>query len=200
MGIHAEAIPFRISRSPISAGSLPHDSKSSASRGSPYNEIRSTGVKNCEEATNQDIRCLAGCGKTISAQKNFDGLHVRDKRRTPSQDAQTGFPLRSSFVKRRSSFVGVRMRYPHEIRFTIGASRVSRARRPVWCVRTQTENKASGLFQYPVMMDWRRVRTKANRSEYGTETSSRPAAWRDTSRHPHVSISRQSRDRQRDRQ
>jgi hypothetical protein len=28
--------------------------------------------------------------KTISAQQNFDNLHVRDKSRTPSKDAQNG--------------------------------------------------------------------------------------------------------------
>jgi len=32
----------------------------------------------------------AGCGKTISAQQRFDGLHVWDNRRTRSQDAQKG--------------------------------------------------------------------------------------------------------------
>ena len=34
-------------------------------------------------ASNAD---LAGCGKTISVQRNFDGLHVWDKKRTPPQD------------------------------------------------------------------------------------------------------------------
>ena len=31
---------------------------------------------------------LAGCGETISAQKTFDDPHVRDMRRTSTQDAQ----------------------------------------------------------------------------------------------------------------
>jgi hypothetical protein len=33
---------------------------------------------------------LAVFGKTISAQQNFDGLHVWDKSGRPSQDAQKG--------------------------------------------------------------------------------------------------------------
>jgi hypothetical protein len=33
---------------------------------------------------------LTGCGKTISVQQNFASLHVWDKSRTPSQDAQKG--------------------------------------------------------------------------------------------------------------
>ena len=31
---------------------------------------------------------LAGCGKTISAQQNFDGPHVLDKKRIPLRDSQ----------------------------------------------------------------------------------------------------------------
>jgi hypothetical protein len=34
-------------------------------------------------------------GKTISAQQNFDGLHVWDKNRPPAQDFQKGRPRRS---------------------------------------------------------------------------------------------------------
>ena len=37
--------------------------------------------------------------------ENFDGLHDWDKRRTLPQDAQKDHPLRTSFVKRRSSLV-----------------------------------------------------------------------------------------------
>ena len=44
---------------------------------------------------------LTGCGKTISAQQNFDSLHVWDKSRTPSQDAQKGRPARPQRVKGR---------------------------------------------------------------------------------------------------
>ena len=38
-------------------------------------------------ASNAD---LAGCGKTISAQQNFDGLHVWDKWRTPRRHHYVG--------------------------------------------------------------------------------------------------------------
>ena len=66
-----------------------------------------------------------GCGKTISAQQSFDGLHVWDKRRTPSQDAQKGSPARPQQAKRRCVLCSVR-----------GAS-------------SRSENAAGGLFQHP---------------------------------------------------
>ena len=67
----------------------------------------------------------AGCGKTISAQQRFDGLHVWDKRRTPSQDAQKGRPARPQQAKWRCVLCSVR-----------GASE-------------RSENAAGGLFQHP---------------------------------------------------
>ena len=36
------------------------------------------------------IDALAGYGKTISAQQNFDGLHVWGKRRAPLQEKEKG--------------------------------------------------------------------------------------------------------------
>jgi hypothetical protein len=44
---------------------------------------------------------LAGCGKTISAQQSFDGLHVWDKERMPQQDVQKVRPARPQRAKRR---------------------------------------------------------------------------------------------------
>ena len=65
---------------------------------------------------------LAGCGKTISGQRNFEGLHVWDKRRIFTQDAQIGRPLRPSFVSRISSFASGELHILrdtlHEGRFT----------------------------------------------------------------------------------
>jgi hypothetical protein len=43
-------------------------------------------------------RRLAGCGKAISAQPNFDGLHLCHNRRTSLQDAQKGRHLRLWFI------------------------------------------------------------------------------------------------------
>jgi hypothetical protein len=39
---------------------------------------------------------LAGCGKTISVEQNFDGLHVWDKRRLPPQDSRARLAGRAS--------------------------------------------------------------------------------------------------------
>ncbi len=50
----------------------------------------------------------AGCGATILAQQNFDRLHVLDKSRTPSQDAQNGRPARPQQLKGRGVPSGVR--------------------------------------------------------------------------------------------
>jgi hypothetical protein len=44
---------------------------------------------------------LAGCEKTISGQRNFDGRHVWHNKRTLPQDAQTGRPARPQRVKGR---------------------------------------------------------------------------------------------------
>src|SRR5712692_7912320 len=68
---------------------------------------------------------LTGFGKTISAQQSFDRLHIRDKRRTPPQDAQKGRPARAQQAKRRCVLCSVR-----------GASE-------------RSENAAGGLFQHP---------------------------------------------------
>ena len=68
---------------------------------------------------------LAGCGKTISAQQSFDGLHIWDKRKTLPQDAQKGRSARPQQAKRRCVLCSVR-----------GAS-------------SRSENAAGGLFQHP---------------------------------------------------
>ena len=47
---------------------------------------------------------LAGCGKTISAQQNFDNRHVREKRNTPPQDTQKVRPARPQRVKGRGVY------------------------------------------------------------------------------------------------
>jgi hypothetical protein len=39
---------------------------------------------------------LAGCGKTISVEQNFDGLHVWYKRRLPLQDSRARLAGRAS--------------------------------------------------------------------------------------------------------
>ena len=72
---------------------------------------------------------LTGFGKPISAQKSFDRLHIRDKRRTPPQDAQKGRPARPQQAKRRCVLCSVR-----------GASE-------------RSENAAGGLFQHPAIAE-----------------------------------------------
>jgi hypothetical protein len=68
----------------------------------------------------------AGCGKTISAQQRFDGLHVWDNRRTRSQDAQKGRPARPQQAKWRCVLCAVRR------------------------ATERSENAAGELFQHPV--------------------------------------------------
>jgi hypothetical protein len=51
---------------------------------------------------------ITGCGKTISAQRNFKGMHFCDKSRTPPQDAQKVRPARPQRVKGRGVPSGVR--------------------------------------------------------------------------------------------
>jgi hypothetical protein len=48
---------------------------------------------------------LAGCGKTMLVRENFECLHMWHNRRPFPPDAQKDRPLRTSFVKRRSSLV-----------------------------------------------------------------------------------------------
>ena len=83
---------------------------------------------------------LAGCGKIISAQKRFDGPHVWDKRRTPSQDDQKG---QTSHPPN-----------PGAPRRTLSHARPQQAkRRCILCsvrgASERSENAADGLFQHP---------------------------------------------------
>src|SRR5438094_7836259 len=65
---------------------------------------RRNGVADLRFHRRQSIRLP----KTISAQQNFDGTHVQDKRITLPQDAQKGRPARPQRVKGRGVPSGVR--------------------------------------------------------------------------------------------
>ena len=78
-----------------------------------------------EPAMNGTSGFPAGCGKTISSQQNFDGLHIWTRGEYLPQDAQKGRSARPQQAKRRCVLCSVR-----------GASE-------------RSENAAGGLFQHP---------------------------------------------------